>query len=108
MVAPLTRIVVATLGIGLTVLIILAAIEAPINESFGRITEDLWGWTALVDLYLGFILIAIIIAVFEENKGVALFWILPLFFLGNVWSALWFILKLPRLVNRLRTHAKPS
>lgn len=108
MVAPLARIVIAALGIGLTVLIVLAALEAPINESFGRITEDLWGWTALVDLYLGFILIAIVIAVFEENKGVALFWIVPLFFLGNIWSALWFVLKLPTLANRLKTHAIPK
>ena len=89
MVAPLTRTVIAAFGIGLTVLIILAALEAPINESFGRITEDFWGWTALADLYLGFILIAIVIAHFEENKGVAIFWIVPLFFLGNIWSALW-------------------
>ena len=108
MVAPLARIVIAALGIGLTVLIVLAALEAPINESFGRITEDLWGWTALVDLYLGFILIAIVIAVFEENKGVALFWIVPLFFLANIWSALWFVLKLPTLANRLKTHAIPK
>jgi len=106
MVAPLTRLVIAALGIGLLVLIILAAVEAPINESFARITEDFWGWTALVDLYLGFILIAVIIAAFEENKIIAVFWILPLFLLGNVWSALWFALKLPTLANRLRTHAK--
>ena len=108
MVAPLTRTVVAAFGIGLTVLIILAAFEAPINESFGRITEDFWGWTALADLYLGFILIAIIIAVFEENKTVALFWIVPLFFLGNIWSALWFVLKLPTLVDRFRADTKPK
>ena len=108
MVAPLTRMVIAALGIGLTVLIILAALEAPINESFGRITEDFWGWTALIDLYLGFILIAIIIAAFEENKIVAIFWIVPLFFLGNIWSALWFVLKLPTIVDRLKAHAKPQ
>ena len=108
MVAPLTRMVIAALGIGLTVLIILAALEAPINESFGRITEDFWGWTALADLYLGFILIAIVIAHFEENKGVAIFWIVPLFFLGNIWSALWFVLKLPTLVDRLKAHTKPQ
>jgi len=100
--------VIAALGIGLTVLIILAALEAPINESFGRITEDFWGWTALADLYLGFILISIIIAVFEENKVAAVFWILPLFFLGNIWSTLWFVLKLPTLIGRLRPHKIPQ
>ncbi len=108
MAAPLTRMVIAAFGIGLTVLIILAALQAPINESFGRITEDFWGWTALADLYLGFILIAIIIAAFEENIGVALFWIVPLFFLGNVWSALWFVLKLPTLIDRVKPLMKPK
>ena len=108
MATSLTRIVIAVLGIGLAVLIILAALEAPINESFGRITQDFWGWSAIVDLYLGFILIAIIIAVFEENKIVAAFWILPVFFLGNIWSALWFVLKLPTLTNRLKAHITPK
>ena len=102
--ASLTRMVIALLGIGLTVLIIYAALEAPIGESFGRITQDLWGWTALVDLYLGFILIAIIIAYFEENKLIAIFWILPLFFLGNIWSALWFAIKLPKLAIHLKAR----
>ena len=99
-----TRIVLTLLGIGLTVLIFLAALEAPIGESFGRITQDLWGWTALVDLYLGFILIAIVIAYFEENKIIAIFWIIPLFFLGNIWSVLWFVIKLPKLAIRLKAR----
>lgn len=101
MTTTLAKTLIALLGIGLTILIILAALQAPINESFGRITEDLWGWTAIVDLYLGFILIAIIIAYFEENKTIAAFWILPLFFLGNIWSTLWFVIKLPKLAKRL-------
>ncbi|MEP3630895.1 MAG: hypothetical protein ABJN04_12925 [Hyphomicrobiales bacterium] len=108
MAISLTRIIIALLGIGLTVLIILAVFEAPINESFVRITQDFWGWSAFVDLYLGFILIAIVIAAFEENKIVAAFWILPVFFLGNIWSALWFVLKLPTLANRLKRHAIPK
>ena len=98
------RIVLTLLGIGLTALIILAALEAPIGESFGRIIQDLWGWTALVDLYLGFILIAIVIAYFEENKIIAIFWIIPLFFLGNIWSVLWFVIKLPKLAIRLKAR----
>ena len=92
------------LGISLTVLIVLAALEAPMDESFGRITQDLWGWTAFVDLYLGFILISIVIAYFEESKIIAVFWIIPLFFLGNIWSVLWFVIKLPKLAIRLKAR----
>lgn len=102
MAITLTRTTIALFGIGLTVLIILAALQAPIGESFSRITQDFWGWTAILDLYLGFILIAIIIGIFEENKIIAAFWILPLFFLGNIWSALWLVFKLKKLVNRLK------
>ena len=102
MATVLTRTIIALLGIGLTILIVLAALEAPIGESFGRITQDLWGWTALVDLYLGFILIAVIIAYFEKNKVIAAFWIFPIFFLGNIWSALWLVFKLPKLAIRLK------
>lgn len=96
------RLIIALLGVGLTLLIVFAALEAPINESFGRITQDLWGWTTLADLYLGFILIAVIIAYFEEKPSIALFWILPLFFLGNLWSALWLVLRLPVVIQRLK------
>lgn len=96
------RVIVALMGLGLTVLIVLAALEAPIGEGFGRITQDLWGWTTLADLYLGFVLIAIVIAYFEENAVVAAFWVLPLFFLGNVWSALWFVVRLPIIAKRLK------
>lgn len=102
MAITLTRTTIALFGIGLTVLIILAALQTPIGESFSRITQDFWGWTAILDLYLGFILIAIIIGIFEENKIIAAFWILPLFFLGNIWSALWLVFKLKKLVNRLK------
>jgi predicted RND superfamily exporter protein len=61
-----------------------------------------WGIVTIVDLYLGFILIALIIFVFERNPITALIWIVPLFFLGNVWSALWFVLRAPLIVSRLR------
>lgn len=96
------RIFIGLLGLGLTVLIVSAALDAPISQSFGRITSDLWGWTTIADLYLGFILIAVIIAVVERRPLIAALWIIPLFALGNVWSAVWFVLRWPRLVQLLR------
>lgn len=97
------RLLIAVLGIGLTVLIVLAALEAPIGKSFSRIVEDLWGWVTLADLYLGFILIAVVIFLVERSLPIALFWIVPLFFLGNIWSALWFVLRLNKIADRLRS-----
>lgn len=98
----LTRIILAILAIGLSVLIYFAALEAPIGESFGRITQDLWGWTALVDLYLGFVMIAVIIAVFERNPLIAAVWIVPTFLLGNAWAAFWLVWRLPKIVAHFR------
>lgn len=62
-----------------------------------------WGIVSLVDLYLGFLLSAIIIAGFERKRSVALFWLVPLPFLGNVWTLVWFALRLPALWKRLRS-----
>ncbi|MEM8797394.1 MAG: hypothetical protein AAGE61_17675 [Pseudomonadota bacterium] len=94
------RLLIGLGGIALLVLIVLAALEAPIGESFSRITEDLWGWVTLVDLYLGFVLIAIFMAYCEQRIGMAVFWILPMFFLGNIWSALWFVVRFSAIRKR--------
>ena len=57
-----------------------------------------WGIVTLVDLYAGFILTACIIWVVEPRKLTALLWALPIFFLGNIVSALWLVLRgIPRL-----------
>lgn len=59
-----------------------------------------WGIVSLADLYIGFLLSAIIIAGFEKPLH-ALLWILPLPFLGNVWTLVWFAFRLPALWKRL-------
>lgn len=95
------RLVITLLGLVLTMMIGLAALEAPISESFSRITQDLWGWVTLVDLYLGFILIAVFIAIIERDSSIAFMWIVPLFFLGNIWSALWFVLRFGKIMRKI-------
>lgn len=96
-----TQILIAILGLFLTIMVVLAAFEAPINESFSRITQDLWGWVTLLDLYLGFILMAIFIAIIERENSIAFMWIVPLFFLGNIWSALWFVIRFGKIVKKI-------
>lgn len=60
-----------------------------------------WGIVSLADLYIGFLLSAVVIAGFEKRSH-AFFWILPIPFLGNVWTLIWFVLRLPMLWRRLR------
>lgn len=97
----LLRVAFAIAGIALAALIVAAAIEAPIGASFARIIEDLWGWVTLADLYLGFLILAAIIALVERHPLRAVAWIMPMFVLGNVWSVVWLVLRLPLIRKRL-------
>lgn len=62
---------IATLGLLLIIMIVYAALETPIYEGLSAITENLWGWVTLLDLYLGFILIAVFIAIIERESTIA-------------------------------------
>lgn len=75
---------------------------AIIAGDFGAAGEFLlgkpWGIVTMADLYLGFFLSAVVIFYAEPDKKTALVWLLPIFILGNVVTALWFVLRgLPRL-----------
>jgi hypothetical protein len=77
------------LAIGLTTLIIWAALSASFSQSFGLIIADPWGIVTLVDLYLGFIVISVVIYAIEPDKRIAWAMIVPLYFLGNIVTAGW-------------------
>lgn len=51
-----------------------------------RLTAMPWGVLTLVDLTVGFVLVAMWIAVREASTGAAVAWIVALFILGNVVS----------------------
>lgn len=74
--------------------------ERPIGESFAEISADPWGIVTLIDLYLGFALFAIVIALTERRPLPAAAWIVPLFVLGNAVAAAWLIFRLGRLAVR--------
>jgi hypothetical protein len=95
------RAIIAALGAVLAALIG-RAIQTGDFWAAGRwLTNDIWGIVTLMDLYLGLFLSALAMGLFE--KGVkAVFWIVPLPFLGNVWTALWVLIRLPELARRLR------
>lgn len=101
------RIIAALSAIALAVSIVWASMTAgqSLSEAVGWLVSEPWGVVSLIDLYLGFVLLAILIWVFEPNKLIALAFILPLPVLGNVWSAVWVAWRLGHALARTRQPA---
>ena len=99
------RLVYAALGISLAALIIFAMTTGDFWSAGRWLMSDPWGLTTMADLYLGLTISALFIALFECS-WVAILWILPLPILGNVWTVVWLVVKLPQLSVRLRAAAR--
>ena len=56
----------------------------------GKVAETEWGIVTLVDLYIGFLFIAIWIC-FREKGFQRVAWLIGLFFLGNLTTAVYII-----------------
>lgn len=91
-------------AVALTMAIIWAigADDRGLGPVVSEMLREPWSIVTLLDLYLGFIIAALVMFLFERNKLVAVIWALPVFFLGNVWTALWVIYRLPEIARRLR------
>lgn len=74
-------------------------------EAINWLISEPWGVVSLIDLYLGFFLVAVLIWVLEPNKAIALLFILPLPFIGNVWPAVWVAWRLAALARARRVEA---
>lgn len=68
-------------------------------DVLAAMVADPWTLVTLLDLYLGFLVIAAVIFFFEQNRWFALFWAAPIFFLGNIWTVLWLIVRLPAIAR---------
>ncbi|MBI1251328.1 MAG: hypothetical protein GC189_07640 [Alphaproteobacteria bacterium] len=77
-------------------------------DQFAVVSTLPWGVVALVDLYLGFFLFAVLVLMVERSLIRAALWALPIFVLGNIWAAVWFVLRLPYLADRLTMRGPPS
>ena len=88
-------------ALGLIWLIFKGFLAEDMFVAFGRIFADPWGLVALADLYLGFIVSSTLFWCAHAKKSIACAWILALFLLGNVASAIWLAIHLPRLAAKL-------
>ncbi len=104
---PLLRITIGLSGIALAALIIRAFYAGDFWVEGAWLTSMPWGIVSLADLYLGFLVIAVVIALVERSAWAA-FWIIPIPFLGNVWTVIWFVYRLPMLSRCLRRTNQQS
>ncbi len=99
------RLIYTLPGLGLAALIIFAMKTGDFGSAGRWLMSDPWGLTTLADLYLGFAILALFIALFERS-WLAVLWILPLPVLGNVWTVVWLVVRLPEIASRLRSRAQ--
>jgi hypothetical protein len=107
------RAAIGILGLALLGLVLWAAVAMP--ELHGGVLDQLavlttlpWGIAALADLYIGFVLFATLVFLTERSWLVAALWAAPVFILGNIWAALWFVIRLPHLAKQLSKPDWPS
>ncbi len=107
------RAAIGILGLALLGLVLWAAFAAA--ERHGAIFDQLavfttmpWGIVGLADLYIGFLLFAVLVFLTERSWLVAALWAAPTFVLGNIWAALWFVIRLPHLAKQLSKPDWPT
>ncbi len=91
----------ALLGLILWAAFSLQDLHGSLFEQFAVVATLPWGVVSLVDLYIGFVLFATLVFLTERSWIVAALWAVPVFILGNVWAALWFVIRLPHLARQL-------
>lgn len=107
------RAAIGILGLAMLGLIIWAALamtdlHGSFLDQFAVITTLPWGVASLADLYIGFVFFAVIVFLTERTWLVAALWAAPIFVLGNVWSAVWLIIRLPHLAKQLSKPDWPT
>lgn len=95
------RVLLGLIGLMLAGVIVWAFAAGDFAAASAWLSGEPWGIVTLFDLYLGFLLSAVVIAVMERHWTAAL-WIAPIPVLGNVWTVVWFVTRFPVLVARWR------
>ncbi|MGE0533237.1 MAG: hypothetical protein AB7P35_18150 [Hyphomonadaceae bacterium] len=98
----------ALLGLVLWAAFSLQDLHGGFMDQLAVVTTLPWGIVTLSDLYFGFVLLAIVIFLTERSWLVALLWAAPMLILGNIWAALWMVIRLPHLAKQLSKPDWPA
>jgi Protein of unknown function (DUF1475) len=107
------RAAIGILGLALLGLVIWAAVamqnlHGTFFDQLAVVTTLPWGIAMLADLYVGFVLFSSIVFLTERSWVVAALWSAPIFILGNIWAALWLVIRLPHLAKQLSKPDWPT
>jgi hypothetical protein len=107
------RAVIGVAGLALLALIVWAFLanndlHGDFGQQFAVLTTLPWGVVSLVDLYIGFGLFAVLVFLTERSWVVAILWAAPVLVLGNIWAAVWFVVRLPHLAKQLSQPNWPN
>lgn len=98
----------ALLGLVLWAAFAMQDLHGSFFDQLGVFTTLPWGIAGLADLYVGFLLFAVLVFLTERSVVVAALWAAPVFILGNIWAALWFVIRLPHLAKQLSKPDWPT
>lgn len=98
----------ALLGVVLWAAFALGDLHGSLADQLAVLSTLPWGVATLADLYVGFLLFAILVFLTERSWLVALLWAAPVFVIGNIWTALWFVIRLPHLAKQLSKPDWPA
>jgi hypothetical protein len=107
------RAAIGIFGLALAGLVLWAALalrdlHGSFFDQLAVVTTLPWGIAALADLYIGFVLFATLVFLTERSWLVAALWAAPVFVLGNIWAALWLVIRLPHLAKQLSKPDWPT
>jgi len=91
----------ALLGVVLWAAFALKDLHGGFLDQAAVLTTLPWGVATLADLLVGFVLFAVLVFLTERSWVVALLWAAPVLLLGNIWAALWFVIRLPLLAKAI-------
>ena len=101
-----SRVIVAVLGVIVLLALISAVGQTGTIEDFryeiSALGDQPWGLATIVNLYAGFALLAVIMVLVERSLIKGLIWAAPLLLLGNIWAAIWLLLRLPRIADLVK------
>ncbi len=106
--AAIAIIIVAMLGMIIWAAVSMQDLHGTLSEQFAVVTTLPWGLVTVADLYVGFVLFAVLVFITERSWVVAALWAAPVLILGNIWAAVWFIIRLPHLAKQLSKPDWPT